>query len=139
MGEHTKGPWLCAAKPSQLGWPVVAPHDGGRLVCSLNYASQFAEFGAQPGDREFNAESAANGRLIASAPDLLAALLQIDGEAPAKEVPDHPTVGFPPSSDPEVDDGNEVVREAFDEGVCRGLALAAAIARAAIAKARDAG
>lgn len=73
-GGHTPGPWLMAAKPSSVvGWPIVAPQAGGRVVCSLNYADRKAFGGPQPGDRTFNAESEANGRLIAAAPDLLSA------------------------------------------------------------------
>lgn len=49
----------------------------------------------------------------------------IDAEAPSLEPPSQPTVGFPPSRDPEHDDGNDVVREAFEEGISRGLWLAA--------------
>lgn len=67
---------------------------------------------------------------------LAAALDEIDGEAPAKEPRDRPTVGFPPSRDPGQDDGNDVVEEAFREGVARGLWIAANIARPAIARAR---
>ncbi|MES2904036.1 MAG: hypothetical protein V4696_07610 [Pseudomonadota bacterium] len=67
--------------------------------------------------------------------DLLAALATIDEEAPAKEPRDGPTVGFQPSHDPEEDDGNETVREAFDEGVRRGLWMAADVARRAIQRA----
>lgn len=60
------------------------------------------------------------------------ALRWIDGEAPSKEPRNGPTVGFQPSRDPEEDDGNETVLEAFQEGVARGLWLAANVARAAL-------
>ncbi len=60
------------------------------------------------------------------------ALQEIDGNAPADEPRDGPTVGFQPSHDPEQDDGNETVRGAFDEGVARGMWMAANIARAAL-------
>ena len=53
----------------------------------------------------------------------------IDEEAPTKEPHDGPTVGFQPSHDPEQDDGNEIVVEAFNEGVARGLWIAANKAR----------
>ena len=136
MSDHTAGPWLMAAKPSSVvGWPIVAPQAMGRVVCSLNYADPKAFGGKMPGDGAFNRESKANGRLIAASPDLLAAHQEIDGEAPVKEPHDGPTVGFQPSRDPEEDDGIEIVREAFDEGIRRGLWLAAQISRAAIAKA----
>ncbi len=64
---------------------------------------------------------------------LTLALEKIDGEAPASEPRDGPTVGFPPSRDPEYDDGNDVVEEAFREGVRRGLWEAANIARTTLA------
>lgn len=72
---YTSGPWLLAAKPSSIvGWPIVAPQAQGRLVCSINYADKAAFGGPQSGDRAFNAESEANGRLIEAAPELLAEL-----------------------------------------------------------------
>lgn len=133
--KHTRGPWLLAAKPSSIvGWPIVAPQALGRVICSLNYADKAAFGGPQPGDRAFNRESEANGHLIAAAPDMVKALLLIDGEAPVKSVPDYPTVGFQSSHNPEIDDGNDTVREAFYEGVQRGLSIAAEIAREALAK-----
>lgn len=136
---HTPGPWLMAAKPSSVvGWPIVAPQAMGRVICSLNYADPAAFGGRTPGDGAFNRESRANGRLIEASPDLLKAHLQIDGEAPTKEPRDGPTVGFRPSHDPEQDDGNDTVEEAFREGVARGLWIAAQISRAAIAKATGA-
>ena len=71
----TRGPWLMASKASSVvGWPVVAPHAEGRVVCSLNYADPKAFGGRQPGDGAFNAESRANGLLIAAAPELYEAL-----------------------------------------------------------------
>lgn len=134
VAEHTPGPWLMVSRPSSIvGWPIVAPQAMGRVVCSLNYADPKAFGGAQPGDRAFNAESEANGRIIEIAPMTYAACAAIDGEAPASEPRDRPTVGFQPSSDPEIDDGNDVVAEAFQEGVARGLWLAAKIARDALA------
>lgn len=63
MGEHTKGPWLAAARPSSVvGWPVVAPRAGGRMIAEITHVDQR--------HREFNAESDANGRLIAASPTL---------------------------------------------------------------------
>ena len=131
--EHTRGPWLMASKPSSIvGWPIVAPQALGRVICSLNYADKKAFGGPQPGDRSFNDESMANGKLIAMAPELRGAAKWIDEEAPAQEPHDGPTVGFLPSRDPEVDDGNDLVREAYDEGVARGLWLAAVRVRAVL-------
>lgn len=67
------------------------------------------------------------------------AIEAIDLEAPANEPSDGPTVGFPPIRDPEDYDGNDVVADAFREGVCRGLWQAAEIARNAIANKRGEG
>lgn len=67
------------------------------------------------------------------------ALNQIIGEGPSRPVGDKPTVGFQPSHDPEQDDGNETVEEAFREGVARGLWEAAEIASAALLAAPRAG
>lgn len=64
---------------------------------------------------------------------LYAAAAWIDSEATTKEPPARPTVGFKSSRDPEEDDGNETVREAFEEGVYRGLWLAAKEVRKALA------
>ncbi len=64
--KWTAGPWMMAAKPSSVvGWPIVA--QTGRSIASLSYVdhSSYAES---------NAESKANGHLIAAAPDLIAAL-----------------------------------------------------------------
>lgn len=58
--KHTPGPWMMATRPSSIvGWPVVAPYAMGRSVCNVTAGHD---------------ESAANARLIAAAPDLLAAL-----------------------------------------------------------------
>jgi hypothetical protein len=67
---HTDGPWMAASKPSSVvGWPVVS--QTGRSIASVTYVNHPAateEYAA------FNAESLANARLIAAAPDLLSAL-----------------------------------------------------------------
>jgi len=76
-------------------------------------------------------------RKAASADRLAEALKRIDGEAPAKEASARAAVGFPPSRDPEYDDGNSIVEEAFEEGVARGLWIAAQIARDALGAERD--
>jgi len=69
---HTKGPWLAAARPSSfVGWPVVSPSDMGRSVCNVTTGHD---------------QSEANARLIAAAPDLLAAcqswLEEVEGTYP---------------------------------------------------------
>lgn len=69
MGEqakHTPGPWLAATKASSIvGLPVVAPQAMGRMICSVTHAGPAAACA------DYNAESEANARLIATAPDLL--------------------------------------------------------------------
>lgn len=78
----TPGPWMMAAKPSSIvGWPVVAcgqRPEAGRQICTLNYADKAAFGGPQPGDRKFNLESEANGRLIAAAPRMHADLVEAE-------------------------------------------------------------
>jgi hypothetical protein len=63
---HTPGPWIAAPYSSVVGAPVVA--QSGRPVASVTYFALSEDFGNH--DRE----SEANARLIAAAPDLLAAL-----------------------------------------------------------------
>lgn len=66
--KHTPGPWVAAASPSSIvGWPIIGP--GGRAVASVHYRRGDTAEGQQ-----INAEAGANARLIAAAPDLLAAL-----------------------------------------------------------------
>lgn len=78
----------------------------------------------------------ANGPLLASAPTLRSALALIDGEAPASEPRDQPTVGLPPNYSRDIAEYvAEIVREAFEEGKTRGRWEAAKIARAALSKA----
>ena len=127
--KHTPGPWTVTKGRKGHGeewggyWQIDAEYDA--VACN-----QFCYAGAR------NAEvSEANARLIAAAPELAEALQAIDGGAPAKEPPAGPTVGFPPSNDPEADDGSDLLREAFDEGLRRGMWEAAKAARAALAKA----
>jgi len=72
--KHTPGPWLMADKPSSVvGWPVVQ-QGTGRVICTLNYIQHTQIDPKVPSDRAFNAESRANGKLIAVAPKLLEAL-----------------------------------------------------------------
>lgn len=74
MAEHTHGPWLASARASSVvGWPIVQPGTG-RLICNINYVQRTNIDPSVPGDQAFNAESKANARLIAAAPELLDAL-----------------------------------------------------------------
>lgn len=73
--KHTAGPWMAAASPSSIvGWPVIAA--GGRLICTIatppNNLERIGKEAA--GYKAFLDECGANARLIAAAPDMLAAL-----------------------------------------------------------------
>lgn len=73
MNRATPGPWIAASKPSSVcGWPVVS--SAGRLICEVNYIQHTQIDTPVSGDRVFNAESKANARLIAAAPEMLEAL-----------------------------------------------------------------
>lgn len=64
--RHTPGPWLAASRASSVvGLPVVA--QSGRSIASVTY------FGLGDDFQMHNDECLANARLIAAAPDLLAA------------------------------------------------------------------
>jgi hypothetical protein len=78
--SHTPAPWLAAtAISSVVGLPVVASK--GRLICNVNHAHD-PMHGKVAGDDAFNREALANARLIAAAPDLLAALDALLGAQP---------------------------------------------------------
>lgn len=65
-GKHTPGNWMAASRPSSVvGWPIVAS-PSGRVIANLAWMP-----GLTP---ELEAEIAANARLIAVAPDMLAIL-----------------------------------------------------------------
>ncbi len=66
MSEHTKGPWHAASYSSKVGSPVVSA--SGRPIAQIVY------FQLGEGFENHDRESAANGALIAAAPDLLEAL-----------------------------------------------------------------
>lgn len=120
----TPGRWK-VAEPVGGGVPAVYP-DTGKMEFPIAVKPQFLRDDIW----------LVCAHRIAAAHDLYEALVTIDGEAPPAEPSERPTVGFPPSRDPEADDGNDVVHEAFDEGVARGLWIAANIARAALSSAR---
>jgi hypothetical protein len=66
----TPGPWMMAAIPSSVvGWPVVQ-QGVGRSICSISYLPREA-------NPEVYAQSEANARLIAAAPDLYEALVAL--------------------------------------------------------------
>ena len=72
--RHTPGPWLCAAAPSSIvGWPVVGRQ--GRSICNLSWIAKKPPMATDGQYAALKAETHANGRLIAAAPDLLAALV----------------------------------------------------------------
>ena len=83
--KHTPGPWEpIKLNSAPLGlWAVNAPGYGGRnpLVCGMEYSK---------GGPILHAESEANARLIAAAPDLLAALDEAYGELLADSHRDGP-------------------------------------------------
>ena len=65
--NHTPGPWLAASKPSSVvGLPVVATRTG-RSVASVSFFALGQQFS------NHDAESQANAKLIAAAPDLFEA------------------------------------------------------------------
>jgi hypothetical protein len=69
---HTPGPWQAASAGSSIvGIPVVGP--GGRAITSLHMSLAREPLGDFD-HRRYNAEQLANARLIAAAPELLAAL-----------------------------------------------------------------
>jgi hypothetical protein len=115
VSGFTPGPWMAAASPSSVvGWPVVR-QGVGRSICSISYLPKDAA-------PEVYAESEANARLIAAAPDMFEALEIIWREwslrcDPNADFPDWP------------DDAMAVMNDAFKNGFPEK-------ARAAIAKAR---
>lgn len=89
--KHTPGPWEpIKLNSAPLGlWAVNAPGYGGRnpLVCGMEYSK---------GGPILHAESEANARLIAAAPDLLEALKEmVAGDAEAIEEAQALGVPFP--------------------------------------------
>ena len=78
MTQHTTGPWTYS--PDEDGQPILGPH-GGR-ICDMDCVDLWEEaagFDELPQSiidenwEDLNAEREANARLIAAAPDLLAA------------------------------------------------------------------
>lgn len=69
MAQHTPGPWTVFS-PGDEAWPgIEAPEVGTSIAVFENKESEYA--GIQGRNRE---EALANARLIAAAPDMLAAL-----------------------------------------------------------------
>jgi len=79
MSEHTPGPWDCWDM-DEFGWHVFATKFGDRKQ-GQNYRLSVAavRYGRSHSDKAANYyECVANARLIAAAPDLLAAILNSD-------------------------------------------------------------
>lgn len=78
MSKHTQGPWV-----ADLGeaYRVRAQRDGGQVAIMMNLKGPHGMGGRRDGD-----EVAANARLIAAAPDLLAALEAILPDAIANHI-----------------------------------------------------
>jgi hypothetical protein len=68
--KHTPGPWMAPPYSSVVGLPIVAS-PSGRSIAKVTY------FDLGEGFENHNAESVANARLIAAAPDLLAAIKKV--------------------------------------------------------------
>lgn len=79
MGEHTPGPWDCWDM-DEFGWHVFATKFGSRergQDCRLSIAA--VRHGRSYHEAADNYhEQVANARLIAAAPDMLAALIAVD-------------------------------------------------------------
>jgi len=71
---HTPGKWMAAAKPSSIvGWPVVAA-PMGQVICDVAIINKKPDHISDGEFSAYYAQVEANARLIAAAPDLLAAL-----------------------------------------------------------------
>ena len=71
MSEHTPGPWVLKPARSIVGgWAVWAEYEPGKHC-------QVADIEPWPNDPDTAPESEANARLIAAAPELLAAWLAV--------------------------------------------------------------
>lgn len=73
VAKHTPGPWLLSA-----GWrptPSVVDHQNVYAPSKIGVVAKVVMAGQ---DGDYSAERAANVRLIAAAPDLLAALREIE-------------------------------------------------------------
>ena len=75
--QHTQGPWSMSL--SRPGTSFLVRDAEKRLVCEMSWHSSSREFFPLRG------ESEANARLIAAAPELLAALQNLVGGWPAGE------------------------------------------------------
>ena len=63
MSGHIPGPWGCVTRRGSWDWVVYQASDPNIEICQMFHD-----------DTEFNETGEANARLIAAAPDLLAAL-----------------------------------------------------------------
>lgn len=71
---HTPGKWMAAAKPSSIvGWPVVAA-PMGQVICDVAIINKKPDHISDGEFSAYYAQVEANARLIAAAPELLAAL-----------------------------------------------------------------
>ena len=72
--KHTPGPWIAAKPSSKVGLPIVS--QSGRSIANVAYFNLGKQFA------NHDAESEANARLIAVAPELLEALGDIANARP---------------------------------------------------------
>lgn len=70
---HTSGPW----EVMEHSWSRTGIYAGGKGIAALDIADEATE----ETEDEMMSEMAANARLMAAAPDLLAALLMIEAAA----------------------------------------------------------
>lgn len=90
MSKHTKGPWYGADKPVFGWWTIYSSHSIGGTEC-INGRQAIATIPAasKKNDSEYAEMFAANARLIAAAPELLAAceaFLEYDNCAPEDDI-----------------------------------------------------
>lgn len=68
--EHTPGPWHLVPPDAPKSWPMIAAKVGERkpLICCLEYSKR---------GPIYHDDAVANARLIAAAPELLEALIEM--------------------------------------------------------------
>lgn len=76
MSEHTPGPWTFDGEEGIVKEGVVTPYHGivttEQRIAAIYVANDF-DFPSSEAEEDFQEEAIANARLIAAAPDLLAA------------------------------------------------------------------